>query len=56
MKVKVMIVGAAVAAAALAYTPAPVVFETPAADEKGVMVLGNGEVIYSGVPKAREGW
>ena len=24
--------------------PAPIVFDTPAADEKGMMVLGNGEV------------
>ena len=28
----------------LAYSPAPVVFDTPAKDEKGIMVLGNGEV------------
>ena len=28
----------------LAYAPAPVVFDTPAKDEKGIMVLGNGEV------------
>ncbi len=27
-----------------AYAPAPVVFDTPAKDEKGIMVLGNGEV------------
>ena len=26
----------------LAYAPAPVVFDTPAKDEKGIMVLGNG--------------
>ena len=32
---------AAVATGALAYAPAPVVFDTPAADEKGIMVLGN---------------
>ena len=30
--------------AAKAFEPAPIVFDTPAADEKGVMVLGNGEV------------
>ncbi len=35
---------AAVATGALAYAPAPVVFDTPAKDEKGIMVLGNGEV------------
>ena len=37
-------IGAAVATGALAYAPAPVVFDTPAADEKGAMILGNGEV------------
>ena len=26
------------------WSPAPIVFDTPAADEKGIMVLGNGEV------------
>ncbi|MBR4171263.1 MAG: hypothetical protein IKR48_06390 [Kiritimatiellae bacterium] len=26
------------------WTPDPIVFDTPAADEKGVMILGNGEV------------
>ena len=34
-------IGAAVATGALAYAPAPVVFDTPAADEKGAMILGN---------------
>ena len=33
-----------VASCVLAYAPAPVVFDTPAKDEKGIMVLGNGEV------------
>ena len=35
---------AVVATGALAYAPAPVVFDTPAVDEKGAMILGNGEV------------
>ena len=30
--------------ATAAYAPASIVFDTPAADERGIMVLGNGEV------------
>ena len=44
MKTRLMFVSAGLAAAVLAYAPAPVVFDTPATDEKGMMVLGNGEV------------
>ena len=44
MKARLMFVSAGLVAAALAYAPAPVVFDTPAKDEKGMMVLGNGEV------------
>ena len=36
--------GAAVFGLWAAAAPAPVVFDTPAKDEKGIMVLGNGEV------------
>lgn len=28
----------------LCAAPAPIVFDTPAADEKGIMILGNGEL------------
>ena len=34
----------AVAWGAAEHVPAPIVFNTPAEDEKGVMVLGNGEL------------
>ena len=44
MKARILYISAGIAAAALAYAPAPVVFDTPAKDEKGIMVLGNGEV------------
>lgn len=44
MKTRLMFVSAGFVAVALAYAPAPIVFDTPAADEKGMMVLGNGEV------------
>ena len=44
MKTRLMFVSAVFVAVALAYAPAPIVFDTPAADEKGMMVLGNGEV------------
>ena len=44
MKNRILVVSAGLAAAALAYAPAPIIFDTPAADEKGMMVLGNGEV------------
>ena len=44
MKTKTLIVSAGLAAAAFAYAPTSIVFDTPAADEKGMMVLGNGEV------------
>ena len=44
MKTIAMIVSAGIAAAAFAYAPAPVVFDKPAKDEKGMMPLGNGEV------------
>ena len=44
MKAKILISSVGFAAAALSYAPAPVVFDTPAKDEKGIMVLGNGEV------------
>ncbi|MBQ8113971.1 MAG: hypothetical protein IJ146_12295, partial [Kiritimatiellae bacterium] len=33
-----------IAACASGYVPEPVVFDTPSANEKGIMVLGNGEV------------
>ena len=33
-----------IVACAFGYAPAPVVFDTPSKDEKGIMVLGNGEV------------
>ena len=35
---------AAVATCAYAHSPAPVVFDSPAEDDRGIMVLGNGEV------------
>ena len=44
MKIKTLIASAGLVSIALAYAPAPIVFDTPAADEKGMMVLGNGEV------------
>ena len=44
MKTKALLVSAGLVSIALAYAPAPVVFDTPAKDEKGMMVLGNGEV------------
>ena len=44
MKVKASVFFTGFAAVALAYAPEPIVFDTPAPDEKGVMVLGNGEV------------
>ena len=43
-KAKMVIAAAGFALAVFAYAPAPIMFDTPAADEKGVMVLGNGEV------------
>ena len=44
MKIKTLIASAGLVSIALAYAPAPIVFDTPAADEKDMMVLGNGEV------------
>ena len=44
MKTRILIASAGLAVSAFAYAPAPVVFDTPAKDEKGIMVLGNGEV------------
>ena len=44
MKTRILIASAGFAVSAFAYAPAPIVFDTPAADEKGMMVLGNGEV------------
>ena len=44
MNARILYISAGIAAAALAYAPAPVVFDMPAKDEKGIMVLGNGEV------------
>ena len=44
MKIKTLIASAGLVSIAFAYAPAPIVFDTPAADEKGMMVLGNGEV------------
>ena len=44
MKTRILIASAGLAVSAFAYAPAPIVFDTPAADEKGMMVLGNGEV------------
>ena len=35
---------AAVATCVYAHSPAPVVFDSPAEDDRGIMVLGNGEV------------
>ncbi len=44
MKTRILIASAGLAVSTFAYAPAPIVFDTPAADEKGMMVLGNGEV------------
>jgi len=44
MKVNIFVASVCFASCALAHVPAPVVFDTPAKDEKGIMVLGNGEV------------
>ena len=40
----ILAVAFGIASCVLAYAPAPIVFDTPAQDEKGIMVLGNGEV------------
>ena len=44
MKANILVACAGLGACALAHAPAPIVFDTPAADEMGIMVLGNGEV------------
>ena len=44
MKTAILIATAGLAAAAFAYAPASVAFNTPAKDEYGSMVLGNGEL------------
>ena len=49
MKANILVARAGLGACALAHAPAPIVFDTPAADEKGIMVLGNVFLCTTGI-------